>query len=140
MFQYPVLFPAVSNRESWPQVVQIADDETGDLISLTDGSGNPLYAIYLEISPSRPHGAVNNYTATPYYDDCGEPIIFASLSDYLSIIGTGTIQIQVPYTIMQKLTGGRTYDVYMRIEDVANNDARQLLVGKLPVAFGGRGP
>ena len=49
------------------------------------------------------------------------------------------IQIQIPYTIMQTLRGGRTYDVYLRLEDVAGNDARQLLIGKLPVQFGGHG-
>jgi hypothetical protein len=140
MYQNPTLFPAVSNRETWLQIVQIADDETGDLISLTDSSGNPLYQVYLEISPPRNNRGYYGAVPSPYYDECGEPIIFASLANYLSIVDTGTIQIQIPFTIMQTLRGGRTYDVFLRLEDVVDNDARQLLIGKLPVAFGGRGP
>ena len=63
----------------------------------------------------------------------------ASLADYISIPDTGTIQIQIPYTVVQKLNGGKTYDVFLRLEDAVNADARQLLIGKLPVYHGGRG-
>jgi hypothetical protein len=112
------------------------------LISLTDQNGAALYQLYLEISPPRHHhgcdGGYGPYSS-PYYGIEGEPLIFASLADYISIIGNGTIQIQIPYTVMQKMHGGRTYDVYLRLEDAANDDARQLLIGKLPIAFGGRG-
>lgn len=142
MYEYPVLFPAISNRESWVLTVQIADDQTGDLITLTDGSGNPLYAIYLEISPPRRmHGHAGNYSSPYYYDNwTGEPRIFATLSNYLTIIDVGTIQVQIPYTVMQTLRRSETYDVFMRLEDVAGQDARQILNGKLPVHFGGHGP
>jgi hypothetical protein len=143
MYEYPIYFPAISNRETWLQIVQINDDQTGDLISLTDSNNNPLYQLYLEISPPRHHGGGGNSYGQPYsssYYGCeGEPIIFASLADYISIIDVGTIQIQIPYTVMQKMHGGRTYNVYLRLEDAANDDARQLLIGKLPIAFGGRG-
>lgn len=136
-----VLFPAISNRESWVLTIQIADDQTGDLITLTDGAGNPLYAIYLEISPPRHHHGYSGQYSSPYYDNGGdEPRIFATLSDYLSIIDVGTIQVQIPYTVMQTLRRAETYDVYMRLEDVAGQDARQILIGKLPVNFGGHGP
>lgn len=145
MYQYPVLFPAISNRETWFQIVQICDDQTGDLIALTDSNNNPLYAIYCEISPPRRGGygagCDGYYNSNGYYSGVeGEPIIFASLADYITIPDTGTIQIQIPYTVMQTLNGNRTFNVYLRIEDTANNDARQLLIGKLPVAFGGHGP
>ncbi len=63
----------------------------------------------------------------------------ATLANYITVPDTGTIQIQIPFTVMQTLRGGRTYNVYIRMEDAANNDARQILVGKLPIAFGGRG-
>ncbi len=126
------------------QFVQICDDDTGDLISLIDGSGNPLYAVYLEISPPRHNGSgygSGGYgSQSSYYTDYGEPIIFASLADYITIPDVGTIQIQIPYTVMQTLRGGRTYNVYLRVEDTVNADARQILIGKLPVAHGGRGP
>lgn len=143
MYQYPVQFPTISSRETWLQIIQIVDDQTGDPITLIDTSGNPLYSIFCEISP--PHdgsfggghgGGYSNSNA--YYGAYGEPIIFASLSDYITIPDIGTIQIQIPYTVMQKLRGTRTYDVYIRIVDEPNDDARQILIGKLPVAFGGR--
>jgi len=139
MYQYPVLFPAMSNRESFSQVVQIADDQTGDLIALADGGGSPYYQIYLEIRAPRRGDRYFGNIASPYYDYSGEPIIMATLSNYLSIVDTGTIQVQIPFTVMQTLHGDKTYDVFMRIEDVANSDARQILIGKLPVAFGGDG-
>lgn len=209
MYEFPVLFPAISNRESFVQTIQIADDETGDLITLTNSSGNLvstgisgnvvtfasvppsiqpgwsasdasnptgipantlvtavsqttitlsspvsspgvvgdtfqfvsfLYQIYLEIAPTRRGGYSGNY-ASPYYYDCaGEPLIFATLSNYLSIPDTGTIQVQIPYTVMQTLRRSETYDVYLRIVDVANVDARQLLIGKLPVHCAGHSP
>lgn len=63
----------------------------------------------------------------------------ASLANYITIPDTGTIQVQIPYAVMQTLRSAKTYDVYLRLEDVANADARQLLIGKLPVAFGGHG-
>ena len=141
MYQNPVLFPAISNRESWAQTVQIVDDQTGDLISLVDGSGNPLYGIYLEIRPAHRHGGYSGSLTSSYYDASGcDQIIFASLSDYISIVDMGTIDIQIPYTVMQKLHGNQTFDVFLRIEDAANNDARQLITGSLPIFHGGRGP
>lgn len=141
MYDYPVLFPTISNRETWLQIIQICDDQTGDPITLTDGNGNPLYAIYCEISPPRRGGGGPNYPYnTAWYDDCGNPLILASLANYITIPDAGTIQIQIPYTIMQTLRSAKTYDVYLRIEDAVNVDARQILIGKLPVAFGGHGP
>jgi len=140
MYEFPVLFPAISNRESFVQTIQIADDQTGDLITLTDDDDNPLYAVYLEISPPRRHGGYGGQHASPYYyDHDGHAVILATLSNYLSIPDVGTIQVQIPYTVMQTLRGGLTYDVYLRIVDVANIDARQLLIGKLPVHYAGHG-
>lgn len=140
IFENPVLFPAISNRESFVQTIQIADDQTGELITLTDSSNNPLYAIYLEISPPRrghSGGYVGNY-ASPYYDGCGEAVIAATLDNYLSITGDGTIQVQIPYSVMNTLSGNITYDVFMLLADINNDDARQILIGRLPVYSGGR--
>src|ERR1700744_5033361 len=89
MYQNPVLFPQISNRESWLQTVQIADDDTGDLIALTDDDNNPLYAITLEIQPPRlPGGAgdFGGYGTNPWYDTSGGPIISATLADYITIV------------------------------------------------------
>lgn len=139
MYENPVLFPLISNQETWFQIIQICDDQNGDPIVLLDSSGNPLYAIYCEISPPRDgresHGG--GYS-NAYYGSYGEPIIFASLADYITIPDVGTIQIQIPYTVMQTLRGTRTYNVYIRLVDEMSDDARQILIGRLPVAFGGR--
>jgi hypothetical protein len=141
LYQNPVAFPAVSNRESFVQTVEIFDDQTGDLISLTDADDDVIYQIFLEISPPRDHhhggGGYSTYSG-PYYSDSGDVRIFATLDDYLSVVDTGTINVQIPFTVMQKLHGA-TYDIYMRIVSQADDDARQLFVGKLPVVFGGHG-
>jgi len=140
MYENPVLFPQITNRESWLQIVQIADDDTGDLIALTDINNNALYAITLEIQAARLHGdsgGFGGYGINPYYDTSGGPIISATLADYIAIVDTGTIQIMIPKSIMQKLRG-RTYDVFLTIDPINEDDGRQLLIGRLPVFYGGR--
>jgi hypothetical protein len=139
MYDNPVLFPAISNRETWLQTILIADDQTGDPISLTDTNNNPLYQVYVQISPPRRNDYYSTYTSGPYYGGF-DPMILASLADYITLPDVGVIKIQIPYTIIQTLHGNRTYDVFLRIEDTVNNDARQLLIGKLPVSYGGEGP
>jgi hypothetical protein len=141
MYEQPVLFPAISNRETWLQIVQICDDQTGDPIALTDSSGNPLYEIFCEISPPREggHGGGVPYGGFGWYGAGCEGIIHASLANYITIPDIGTIQIQIPYKIMETLRGTRTYNVYLRLVDEAAGDARQLLIGKLPVAYAGHG-
>lgn len=151
MYQLPVLFDAISNRESWVQTVEVFDDETGDPIALQDASGNNYVQAYLEISPERHHGCWGNQINQPvYYDFDGEPIITADLTNYLFIVEASILQIQIPYTVIESLHGGHTYNVYLRfvfLPDFSSdfstqfnvsNDARQILIGKLPVYYGGR--
>lgn len=148
MYENPVLFPQVSNRESWVQSIQIFDDDTGDLISLVDGNGNALYTVSLEIERRFMGDSYDYSGASPYYyGNCGEAIIFATLAqgsaaiqagNYIALVDAGTIQIQVPKSIMQTLFIRGTYDVFITIDDTANDDGRQILIGKLPVFFGGR--
>lgn len=139
MYENPVLFPQVSNRESWNQIVQIADDDTGDLIQLTDSNNSPLYAITLEISAAGPNHGYGGYgpNPTPYYECDGAPIISATLANYIAIVDTGTIQISIPKSVMTTLQRTRTYDVFLTIDPNNEDDGRQLLIGKLPVLFGG---
>lgn len=138
MYENPVYFPQISNRESWNQIIQIADDDTGSLIALTDGNGNPLYAITLEISRAGPPRSYGGYGVPfPYYDlDCA-PIITASLANYISIVDTGTIQIAIPKSVVTTLSP-QTYDVFLTIDPNGADDGRQLLIGKVPVLYGGR--
>lgn len=137
MYENPVLFPQISNRESWKQIIQLADDDTGDLIKLTDNNGAALYAISLEISPAVPrYPPAGNALPYPYYDLDGSPVISASLADFISIIDTGTIQIALPKAKIKTLCA-RTYDVFLTLYDATEDDGRQILIGKLPVLFGG---
>lgn len=120
--------------------MQIYDDDTGDLITLTNIDGSPAYGVTLQILAARPRGGgYNGSYPAPYYDECyGEPMINATLSDYIFIVDNGTILIQIPKSIMQMLRA-QTYDVFLTLDDVPNDDGRQLLIGKLPVFFGGVG-
>lgn len=139
MYANPTLFPQISNRESWHQTFQIWDDDTDQLISLVDADGNPLYGITVQIMAARENrGGYNGNYPSPWYDCYGEPIITATLANYVTIVDIGTIVLQIPKSIMQTLHA-RTYDVFMTLDDPADDDGRQLLIGKLPVFFGGRG-
>jgi hypothetical protein len=149
MYQNPTLFPQISNRESWLQTCQIFDDDTGDLITLVDGSGNALFAVTLEIRRSRDGSGGGGYSGpSPYYDDWScEPVIYSTLAqgapaiaagNYIAIVDSGTISIQIPRSIMLTLHQTGTYDVFLTVEDTAGDDSRQILIGRLPVFFGGR--
>lgn len=139
MYENPVLFPQTTNRESWRETVEIVDDDTDELIALTDGNGNPLYAITLEISAVEPEGNCGGYGLPPgpFYDFAGTPVISASLADFIAIVDTGTIQIAIPKSKMTALRP-RTYDVFLTIDPNGADDGRQLLIGRLPVLYGGR--
>lgn len=139
MYQNPVLFPQITNRESWPWTLQVYDDDTGDLVSLVDGSGNPLYAITLQVMRGKWNcGPYGGFTPSPWYDEYdGSPIITATLADYIAIVDTGTISVQIPKKLMQTLRP-QSYDVYMTLYDATSDDGRQLIVGRLPVVFGGQ--
>lgn len=137
MYQNPTLLPQISNRETLWLIIQLADDDTGDLILLTDTLGNSLYVVTCEIVPARPRGHAGGYGPSPYYDDCCDPVITATLSNYISIIDTGTIQILIPKSVVTKLRA-QTYDVFLTIDPVGQDDGRQLMIGRLPVLYGGR--
>lgn len=149
MYQNPVLFPQISNRESWIQTIQIFDDDTGDLINLTDGVGNAAYSVVLEILPPRRHGYSGCYSDAAWYDTgCDYAVISETLSQgsaaigsnpVISIVDNGTINIHVPKSYVETLRGHQTWDVFLTLNDDANDDGRQILIGRLPVFFGGRG-
>ena len=132
------------------QTVQVFDDDTGDLITLVDGSGNAAYSVTLEIRPEKEYShGYSGVAPTPYYDSCdGEPVIYSQLTQgmpaanpggYISIVDTGTINIQIPKSIMQTLRHtARMFDVFLTLDDPINDDGRQILIGKLPVLFGGK--
>lgn len=44
MYQPSTIFPQITNRESWSQLIGVYDDETGDPINLTNTSGQGTFA------------------------------------------------------------------------------------------------
>ena len=136
MYQNPTLFPQVSNRESWVQIFEIADDDTGEPITLTDAEGNPLYGISLEIDRAGPHGNTGGYGVNPWYDWGNQTRILATLANYITILDVGVFQVVIPKSVMQCLRRG-TYNVFVTIDPNNEDDGRQLLIGRLPVLFGG---
>ncbi|MDR3487101.1 MAG: hypothetical protein P4M05_19615 [Bradyrhizobium sp.] len=151
MYINPILFPQISNRESWIQTVQIFDDNTGDLISLTDPTGiYAAYSVVLEIRPPRENGysGYSGYSSQAWYGNSGEHAAIYEIlqqgnaavgsNSVISIVDTGTINIQVPRSNVERLRHQKTYDVYLTLNDDANDDGRQILIGRLPVFFGGR--
>lgn len=138
----PVLFAQITNRETWTQIIGINDDDTGDLVSLTDINNFSLYDIAVEIARStlRPGGGspYSPYYLPGYYDDAYQPVITAALGSGITIIDTGTIQVRLTKTQMKTLGAG-TYDVYCTITEKADPDeARQMFIGRLSVFYGGR--
>ncbi len=146
MYTNPVLFPQISNRESWLQTVQIYDDDTGDLITLVDVNGNSLYEIDLIINHPGGHGCGGMWPYSSYDSWSSNQLIFQSLGQGMPAIGTnpalsivdlGTITIFLSRSTIQTLRHHETYGVFLVLYDVANDDARQLLIGRLPVFYGG---
>ncbi len=131
----PVLFPQVSNRESWPQTVQLRDADTGELIALTDDDDDPLYSIALEIIPANRTRYSDGYSQR--YEGDYSPTLSASLGNGIEIVGIGTIDINLTKPQMQTLRAA-TYDVYLVRTTLDGLEARQILIGRLPVLFGGR--
>lgn len=151
MYQNPTLFPEVTNRESWrPPAFLVWDDDAAQPIELRDPTlANSLYTLTLEISPSNPRSSgfpAVGVTPTPYYDDGCDPVITTSLAagapalsnSQLSIIDVGAIQIFLPKKTFSTLRPNLTYDVYLTVYDPSFDDGRQMLIGRLPVLYGGR--
>lgn len=132
MYLNPVLFPPMTNRESWTLTLTVNDDDTGDLIDLTGAT------IQFEIRYSGPQrGSMPVGGAIPYYDfgpmiDEG-PILTASIGSGITVTGVGAFTVYFSEANMRTLCPG-TYDVGCTLtRDV---DARQLLRGKLPILSG----
>lgn len=140
MYQNAVLFPEVSNRETWLAYRQFADNDTGELINLQDGSGNAAFNFTLEIVEfSLPVSASGYGTPGWQFIDNNVPLITGTLSNYLSLVDPNTIQIRIPKSVMATLRAPRTYDVYLTITDKTDSeDCRQVFIGRLPVPYGGR--
>lgn len=127
----PLLFPAITNRESWTQTMSINDADTGDPVDLS------AVTFQLEVRRFRHgHGGGGygtSYSAVGEYDGGGGPVITASLGDGITVIDLGVFQVYLPESKIRSLPPD-TYSVACTISD--GDDTRQLFLGRLPVLAG----
>ena|ERR1017187_5874913 len=130
MYQNPSLFPAITNRESWSPQFTLYDDETGDLLDLTN------LTFQLEVRNLRRR----DYDASGYGPSYGygtadyqTPILTASLGNGITVTGPGTFEVFFSETQMSTLSPD-TYSVACTVNDGTN--VRQLFLGRLPVLDG----
>jgi hypothetical protein len=133
MWANPLLFPQVTNRESWAPIIELRDDDTGQPIDLSG-----LTSIQLEI---RIIGRGVGHFSTPmapWYDDPPDafPVLTASLGNGITILDVGYFQIVFPETKMRTLKAG-TYRVGCTGSDGSDQGTRQIFIAHLPVIDGG---
>lgn len=130
------LFPPVSTRETFIQTVSLNDEDTGDVIALVDDDDDPVVTIKVELQLAGPRPLGPRY---PYYDDpLTTPELSASIGSGITIMDDNTFEIRFTKTQMASLMPG-TYDLYCTIADADNPDnCRTLILGRVPVLYGGR--
>jgi hypothetical protein len=112
----------------------VNDDDTGDLIDLTD------CAIQIEIRRVRNAGGYGldgygpNYSVGSY-DWCA-PILTASIGNGVDIVGLGAFQIYFSETQFRSLAAGM-HSINATLASPDGVDVRQLFLGRLPILFGG---
>lgn len=127
MYIWPVLFPPVSNREDWFQILSLNDDDTGAAIDLSG------LTFQLEIRNLQ-DGSTSQYNISSFYYASASPIITAALGTGLTVVDVGKLQIEILETKMRALNPG-TYQVACTCTD--GTKTRQLFVGRLPIIDGG---
>lgn len=130
----------MTNRESWTLTVSIFDDDTGDPISLTDDSDNPVVSIQFEVRRPRPvggRGYAEGY-GSAYYDfgSYGEgPILTAAIGNGISLLDVGVFQVYFSETQMRALYP-LTWNVGCTLASLDGVDTRQVFRAKLPILDG----
>lgn len=125
----PVLFPQVTNRESFRQIIGLYDDDTNDPLDLT----SLTFACEVRFQTnviSQPNYGVSYYDDTVY----GNPVITLSLGSGLTVIDLGQLEVLITAAQMRGLCAG-TYSIALTASD--DTDTRQIFLGFLPVLFGG---
>lgn len=121
----------VTNRESWQQLVQITDPDSGDLFNITD------YSVQFEVRRLR-SGISSFYSGAPFYDstcvDSGG-VLIATVGNGVTIISTGIFQVYFTETQMRTLSP-QTYGVGCTITDPTGAYTKQILRCRLPVLSG----
>lgn len=131
MYASPILFPQVTNRETFDPVIALYDDETGEPLDLST-----ITTIQVEVRCAG-QGAGHFATPTvPWYDDGpgATPILSASLGNGVTVLDIGIFQIAFTETQMRTLRAG-TYVIGCTVSD--GTVTRQLFIGRLPVLDGG---
>ena len=124
----PVHFAEVTNRESWSQIIELADADTGDDIDLTG------YTFACEIR-SMPRHARYGDTYGEWYDYPDvRPVIALALGSGITVIDIGKIQLDITIAQMRTLGPG-VYSIALTA--TLDPDTRQIFLGTLPVLYGG---
>jgi hypothetical protein len=137
VYQNPVLFPQLTNRESWTLPVQINDEDTDDPIALADDEGNPLVSIQFEVRRTGHHHVSSGYGSSFYDWGVGNegPALKASIGNGITLLDTGVFQVYFSETQMRCLRRG-TYEVGCTLASLDGVDVRQLFRGRLPILDG----
>jgi hypothetical protein len=128
----PIVFPTVTNRESWSQLIGLYDDDTGDPLDLSQFTS-------MEAEIRRRGPRVDDQSGyTPLYDYGGfndyGPAVQLSLGNGLTVIDIGQLLVSVTSDQMRSLSP----EVYSFGLIMSNGtDTRQFFLGTLPVLFGG---
>lgn len=133
MYQPSLQFREYTNRESFTEIVLIADNDTGDPIDLTGVS------IQLEIRRIRREGGRldgygPNYSVGAY--DWSAPILIASIGNGITIIDIGVFQVYFSETQFRSLAHGM-HSINATLTSADGVDVRQLFLGRLPIFAGG---
>lgn len=130
----PVLFPAVTNRESWSQIIGFYDDDTGDALDLTPYT----FACEVRLRDRRSQFDQSGYT--PNYDYGGVtdygPLVTLALGSGITVVATGQLELDITVDQMRTLCAG-TYLISLVLSDGTPTGSRQIFRGYLPVLFGG---
>lgn len=128
----PVLFPAVSNRESWQNIIGLYDIDTGEPIDLTDLTF--VCEIRRTGQAMRPYDSgYSNFGDIGAANDYG-PQIVLTLGAGLTVVDLGMLQVSISLDQMRTLSPD-TYSIAMTASNGV--DQRQLFLGRLPILFGG---
>lgn len=127
----PVLFPQVTNRESWTQLIGLNDADTGDAIDLSTLTF--VLEVRRTINPRSGYGGYGNSYDYGSYNDYG-PVISLALGNGIAVVALGVLQIDITLAQMRSLSPD-VYSVGMTVSDA--DSTRQIMLGRLPVLFGG---
>lgn len=98
MFQSQTLFPQVTNRESWSPVIQLADDDTGELINLTYTVGVGAFASWSVAFSAKLQGAA-------LFSTNSSSSLMVGAGVFNAVVGTGLAIIPGQFVAFTALTG-----------------------------------